>query len=120
MNEEVKAFTGLGFYIYVMDLEDHKDFPCTFHKLDEEQDSHPCLETPYVFMVLNDAEEGISLCGRHFSLFASDMLVAISCMGRGNESIAPTPNMVTVGKGSVVTRPAFSEAFMRAKETLHG
>lgn len=119
MTELVKAVTGLGFSIAQMDPDEHEDFPCYFHKLDEDHDPHPCPETPYVFAAFNNEEGGVSFCKRHFALFASDMVTAISCMGQGEGGVAETPELVRVGT-NVMTRPAFTEAFMEAKEQING
>lgn len=119
MNQDIKAVTGLGFSVSQMEPDEHEDFPCHFHKLDEERDPFPCPETPYVFIALAGDEGGLSYCKRHFALFASDVCEALGLLAPEDEGLPPEPKMM-VKDGSAVTYPAFIEAFMEAKEQING
>ncbi len=120
MNEEVKAFNGLGFCISEIDLHERADFPCDFHKLDEEVHPFPCPETPYIFFGLDADEGGLSMCRRHYDLFVSDMLVSISCMSRGEACLPHAPEMIhDEEKEAVITRTALTETVMRVKDKLN-
>lgn len=119
MDQDIRAITGLGFSISQMEPDEHEIFPCEFHKLDEERDSHPCPETPYVFVTLGEDEGGLSYCKRHFALFAADMAEAIGLLAPDDEGLPPEPKLMIKG-GSALTYPAFIEAFMTAKDRLHG
>ena len=119
MTEDIRAVTGLGFSISRMEPDEHEDFPCHFHKLDEERDPFPCPETPYVFVAQNGAIGSLAYCKRHFALFASDMAEAIGLLVPDDEGLPPEPKLM-VKDGSALTYPAFIEAFMDAKERVNG
>lgn len=119
MSDEIKSFSGLGFNISVVDEDERPEYACSFHKLDEDRDPYDCAETPFVFVGLDVGDEGLAMCKRHFSLFVSDMLVAISTFQKAAGGIADEPKMF-IKEGGVLTYPAFIEMFMDAKENTNG
>jgi hypothetical protein len=119
MANKIKSVSGLGFGVYRVEDDESSNFPCSFHKLDEERDAHPCPEAPYVFISWTHEEDGYSFCKRHFALFAGDMHVALKEFGREVEGIDTDPHAI-VQDGSVITRANFTEIFMDAKDMGHG
>lgn len=119
MAEDIKGFIGLGFSIDEIDPDDHTEYPCSMHKLDEEQEAHPCPEEVFVQLDLGNDREGLFLCKRHFALFASDMLSAIEIFGDKTGGVAD-PSDVLKREGSFLTYPAMVELVMETKDRLHG
>ncbi len=119
MSDKLKSVTGLGFGIYKIAEDESKDFPCSFHKLDEETDPHPCPETPYVLIDWANDDGGYAFCKRHFAQFAGDMQMALTEIGRNVEGIDTDPHAI-VQDGQIITASAFTEMFMDAKEAGHG
>ena len=119
MTDEVQAFDGLGFSISKFFPEEREDFQCNFHKLDEERDSHPCLEAAHVFVELAECEEGMCMCAKHFALFGNDMIAAIHAMVPP-DFIEETPQKLTHKEGSVLTYSGMVELVMVTKDHLNG
>lgn len=119
MTEDIKDFTGLGFFIEELDPKENSIYPCDFHKLDEEQEAHPCPEGVFAQIHLGNDREGLFLCKRHFALFASDMLSAIEIFGDKTDGIAD-PSDALKREGSILTYPAMVEMVMVTKDRLHG
>lgn len=119
MSDDVKGFVGLGFSIDELDPEENTIYPCDFHKLDEEQDAHPCPEGVFAEIDLGNDREGLFLCKRHFALFASDMLSAIEIFGDKIGGIAD-PSDVLTREGSILTYPAMVELVMHTKGKING
>jgi hypothetical protein len=119
MSDDVKGFIGLGFSIDELDPEENSIYSCDFHKLDEEQEAHPCPEELFAEIDLGNDREGLFLCKRHFSLFASDMLSAIQIFGEKAGGIAD-PSDVMTREGSILTYPGMVEIVMKTKDQLRG
>lgn len=119
MTKELKSVSGLGFGVFTIEADEYEEFPCSFHRLDEERDAFSCSETPYVFVAWTNDEDGLGFCKRHFAQFAGDMQMALTEFGRNVEGIDTDPHAI-VQDGQVVTSSAFTEMFMDAKDHLNG
>lgn len=126
MAETLKHVKGVGFDATVMDRDEHPDFPCEFHKLNEDSTPLPCPEEPFIFVSLSGTEEGLSMCRKHYTRFVFDMMEGLEAFIL-EEEISDTDmppdeedGMLARKGASVITKGGFYETFMRVKREQLG
>ena len=121
MSNEIKRFTGMGFDITRLEPDEYADFPCNCYKLGEEISPIPCPEESFVFISINRMDEGMSLCRKHFTRFAFDMMEVLDVFGVEETDLPPEEeDGMVVKDGQAITRRAFYEIFMRVKHEKFG
>ena len=122
MDTDTKHMRGMGFDITRMDVSEHPEFPCHFHKLDEELSPMSCPETPHLFVSLLDTDEGLSMCRKHFTRFVFDMMNTLEVFELDGADIMPpeAEDGWMTKDGDVITMSAFYETFMRVKREKYG
>jgi hypothetical protein len=116
MTKEISSLLGLGFELCRVEPDD--GLPCSFHKIQEDEDNEApvrCSDTPYVYLSLTQQDGEITMCRKHYAQLMVDMMGGFDIFDVEDSDLPTSGNHMVNKEGSMVTKNAFLEIFRRVK-----